>query len=240
MDPAVGEEEVVHPAHLHRGVRHPGHRARAHLGAGVALEDRGIRAQRGKSKPLDQEHTRKANGRPSSSSAIAPSYGGGRYYGGGSATAYRAGGRSPSGIVPFALLGAGLIIFPGLWLYGAYAYNYDHSYTFHNATSNRNQTLPVTCLCEQYSACGCDNNDNTTYLNSVVGDGTPSTENSSLVHIGDVNGTKTIVLNGTLPNGTDNSTTSDSTTTSGAVRTMVENSGYWVAGAIVGATVWLL
>ena len=60
------------------------------------------------------------------------------------------------------------------------------------------------------------------------------------MHIGDVNGTKTIVLNGTLPNGTDNSTTSDSTTTSGAVRTMVENSGYWVAGAIVGATVWLL
>lgn len=188
-------------------------------------------------------------GTASSSSGIAPSYGGGRYYGGGSSTAYRAGGRSPSGVLPFALIGAGLLIFPGLWLYGAYEYNYDHPYSFHNASNasqpaGQNETLPVTCLCQMYSACGCDNNDNTTYLDSIIGNGSPSSENSSLVHIGNINGTKTIVLNGTLPNGTDNSTTSSSsssTSTSGAVRNaFVENSGFWVMGGIVGATVWLL
>jgi len=53
------------------------------------------------------------------------------------------------------------------------------------------------------------------------------------VHIGNVNGTQTIIVNGTLPNGTD-------TTSGAAARHIVENSGFWVVGAIVGATVWLL
>jgi len=63
------------------------------------------------------------------------------------------------------------------------------------------------------------------------------------VHVGNVNGTKTLIINGTLPNGTDssNSTTSESTpSSSAATRQIVENSGFWVVGAIVGATVWLL
>ena len=186
----------------------------------------------------------------SSSSASSPSYGGGRYYGGGSPTAYRAGGRSPAGIVPFALLGAGLLIFPGLWLYGAYEYNYNHPYGFHNGTSNQNESLPVTCLCQMYSACGCDDPNNSTFLDSVVGNGSVGSENSTLVHIGNVNGTKTLIINGTLPNGTDtdNSTangTSSSSSSSGPTsgvsrRYILENSGFWLLGAIVGATVWLL
>ena len=177
---------------------------------------------------------------------MAPSYGGGRYYAGGATSAYRSGGRSPAGIVPFALAGAALGFFPGVWLYGAYAYPYHNPYSFHNASnssepSGKNETLPVTCLCQQYSACGCDDNNNSTYLDSIVGNGLPSDENSTLVHVGDVNGTKTLVLNGTLPNGTDNSTTSNSSTTSAGVRqAVVENSGFWLLGAIVGATVWLL
>ena len=92
-----------------------------------------------------------------------------------------------------------------------------------------------------YSACGCDDPNNSTFLDSVVGNGSTAAENSSLVHAGNVNGTKTLVINGTLPNGTDNSTSSGSTSTSDSTRRYVlENSGFWLMGAIVGATVWML
>jgi hypothetical protein len=86
-----------------------------------------------------------------------------------------------------------------------------------------------------YSACGCDNNDDSTYLDSILGNGSASDQNNSLVNVANVNGTKTVVLNGTLPNGTDNSSPS------GAIKNIIiEDSGFWVIGAIVGATVWLL
>ena len=174
----------------------------------------------------------------SSSSATSPSYGGGKYYGGGSPSAYRAGGRSPAGIVPFALAGAALGIFPGLWLYGAYEYNYNHPYNYHNRTNNQNGSLPVTCLCDKYSACGCDDNNNSTFLDSVVGNG--SDQNSTLYRIGNINGTRTLILNGTLENGTDNSTNSGSSSSSNAVRSVVlENAGFWLLGVIVGGTIWL-
>lgn len=89
-----------------------------------------------------------------------------------------------------------------------------------------------------YSACGCDNNSNTTYLDTLVGNGSAADENSTLVHVGDVNGTKTLIINGTLPNGTNGTTSS---TSSGAGKqTLLEYSGFWLVGAIVGATVWLL
>ena len=79
-----------------------------------------------------------------------------------------------------------------------------------------------------------------------MGNGSMAAENSSLIHVGDVNGTKTIIINGTLPNGTDNSTSSTSSTSSSgstgaATRNrLVENSGYWVMGATVGAMIWML
>ena len=94
-----------------------------------------------------------------------------------------------------------------------------------------------------YSACGCDNNTNTTYLDTLVGNGSAADENSTLLHIGLVNGTKTLILNGTLPNGTNDTddTSSSSPSTSGAVtQRILEYSGFWLVGAIVGATVWLL
>lgn len=172
----------------------------------------------------------------SSSTSASRGYGGGGYYGGGSATAYRAGSRSPGGIAPYILAGAALGAVGGVWLYGAYAYNYDHPYNFHNDTSKQNETLPIECLCAKYSACGCDNNDNSTYLNSIINNGSASDENSTLVHTGIVNGTKTLIINGTLPNGTSNATAS-----SGAVsRQLAETSGVWMMGALVGAAVWLL
>ncbi|KAL8850555.1 MAG: hypothetical protein Q9221_004512 [Calogaya cf. arnoldii] len=203
-------------------------------------------------------------------SVARPSYGGGKYYGGGSPAAYRAGGRSPRGLLPVAVgLGAAAIIFPGIWLYGAYNYPYTGRYSYRNSTRRANTTggdddddddnrrllrrqddqnvsLPVTCLCQMYSACGCDDNDDPSYLDSVIGDGTNL--NESLVHIGPVNGTQTIALNGTLPNDTESesdtsggsSSSSTPTSSAGTTQRILETSGLWVVGSIVGATVWLL
>lgn len=191
-------------------------------------------APQGKTTPTASQT--KTNRPPSSSSSASRGYGGGAYYGGGSSTAYRSGSRSPLGLAPYALGGAAL----GFGLYGAYAYNYDHPYGFHNRTSNQNETLPIECLCAKYSACGCDDNNNSTFLNSIIGNGSASDENSTLVHVGIVNGTKTIIINGTLPNGTDTSANSTGSSSGAAGRQVAELSGYWVMGAVVGATVWLL
>jgi len=68
--------------------------------------------------------------------------------------------------------------------------------------------------------------------------------NSSLVQIAPVNGTKTIIINGTLPNDTTTSGgSSDSTdgSSSASIKQVVlENSGYWLMAATVGWTVWLI
>ncbi|KAK4697545.1 hypothetical protein P7C71_g540, partial [Lecanoromycetidae sp. Uapishka_2] len=118
-------------------------------------------------------------GTASSSSSASRGYGGGAYYGGGSASAYRSGTRSPGGIAPYLLAGAALGFFPGLWLYGAYTYPYSHPYTFRNDTSNQNETLPIKCLCAEYSACGCDDNNNSTFLNALIGNGSVGGENAT-------------------------------------------------------------
>lgn len=178
-----------------------------------------------------------------------PSYGGGRYYGGGSTSAYSAGSRSPRGVAPYFLGGAALGIFPGLWLYGAYAYPYSHPYNYRNQTAanstNPNGTtesLPVQCLCEQYSACGCDDNDNSTFIDSVIGNGSAADMNSSLVQIAPVNGTKTLIINGTLPNDTTNAgvQSDPSSAASGFKQAVLEHSGYWLMVATVASTVWLI
>ena len=183
----------------------------------------------------------------SSSSSIRPSYGGGKYYGGGATSAYAAGRRSPLGILPLGLgLGAAALIFPGLWLYGVYQYEFANRYNFRNATNTTqpqlNESLPVQCLCQQYNACGCDDNNDPSYLDSVIGNGSMAALNRSLVSIGPVNGTKTVVLNGTLPNGTDTTDTSSSDTTSAATRQqlVLESFIIWAFSGMVGAAVWLL
>lgn len=128
-------------------------------------------------------------------------YGG--VYGGGAAVPYLAGGRSARGLTPLALIPvAGLGFFAGAWLYGAYLYHYTLPYSFYNATSGMNQTEPVLCLCQQYSECGCDDNEDPTYMDSVIGTGSPAAMNASLVQVSDYNGTQSIIINGTLPNGT--------------------------------------
>ncbi|KAL8698593.1 MAG: hypothetical protein Q9224_001783 [Gallowayella concinna] len=196
-------------------------------------------------------------------SSAKPSYGGGKYFGGGATRPYSSGTKSPrAGIVPLAIgIGAAAFIFPGIWIWGAYNYPYNHGYSYRNRTrranntddriqrrQDQNVTLPITCLCEKYSACGCDDNEDTEYLDSIIGDGTNL--NESLVHIGpDENGQQTIALNGTLPNATDSqsdtssgssSTSSSPSSSAATTQRILESSGIWVIGAIVGATVWLL
>src|SRR5205085_2412681 len=109
--------------------------------------------------------------------------------------------RSPSVIDPLLFgAGAALAFWPGLWLSGAYLYHYNHPYSYYNASSKANETKPVTCGCDPYAVCGCDENGDPQYLADLVGNGTNL--NNTLVSVANVNGTQTILLNGTLPNGT--------------------------------------
>lgn len=247
---AVAEEVavvVVAPPHQARALALDHHRGVRGLGQEVEVEVGVVDAQCKAEAPIPHIVFVLFLSNQKVSTHRGPSYGGGRYYGGGATSSYKSGGRSPGGILPFAigggLLGAALI-FPGLWLYGAYVYNYNHPYSFRNRTRNNlNETLPVTCLCEQYSACGCDDANNSTFLDGIIGDGNLANLNKSLVNVGNVNGTKTIVLNGTLPNDTvaDASTSTGSASTSAANKQLLlETSGFWLLGAIVGATVWFL
>lgn len=171
----------------------------------------------------------------SSSSSIAPSCGGGRYYGGGSTSAYQAGLRSPSGLAPHAVARAGTAIFPSLWLYGAYAYNFNHPYHFHNASNITDSAYRlVTCLCQQYNACGCDDDGSTSYLDTLLEDGKASSGNDSLIHIGIVSGSRAVIINGTLPNGSDGSLSSESLS-----QKALERSSCLFVGAILAAMMLL-
>ncbi|CAJ0548683.1 Ff.00g022960.m01.CDS01 [Fusarium sp. VM40] len=172
-----------------------------------------------------------------------PSYGGGRYYAGGSATPYRAGGRSPVGrVAPFVLLGAGLAFWPGVWLYGAYMYPYSHPYRFHNETSDEDEERDVICACARYAQCACDDNNNTAYYDELIGNGSYQALNKSVVDVAKVNGTMTILINGTLPNDTalpSDDSSSDDSSDSAAARTLIEALGFWPAVAVVMATVFI-
>lgn len=183
-----------------------------------------------------------------------PAYGGGRYYGGGAVQPYQSGMRSPSGIRPFAL-GAGiglLAVWPAVWLYGAYMYPYHNLYTYHNQTSDQDETRNVTCACDPYNVCGCDENTNTTYIDDLIGNGSYSSLNHSLITVATVDGTDYLLINGTLPNGTTASggtdDDDDGTTTSGGtnggessaagLRRLLEHAGWWPVVATVAATVF--
>jgi len=169
-------------------------------------------------------------GATSKGSGVQPSYGGGHYYGGGAATPYSAGRPSPGGVAPHFLAGSALGFFPGIWLYGAYAYPYGHPYTYHNDTSNQNETHPVECLCGKYQECGCDSNNDTSYINSVA-------NNNTVSRVANVNGTDTLLINGTLANGT----TAAGASAAGSLRhSLLETSGWWVVVAGVSYTMWFM
>jgi len=179
-----------------------------------------------------------AGGSTTTGSGVKPAYGGGRYYGGGAAVPYTAGSKSPKGLPAAAFLGVGaLAFFPGLWLYGAYLYPYNHNYNYYNNTARANQTKPVKCLCQQYSVCGCDDNDDPSYLSGIIGNGTNL--NQTLVRMAKVNGTDQFFINGTLPNGT---TASGGTVdpNSAAKIKGVETMGWCVVGGAIALAMSML
>lgn len=159
---------------------------------------------------------------------MAASYGGGRYYGGGTAVPYRAGSRSTGGLLPTLLVVSALAFWPGLWLHGVYMYNYGTPWRYYNATSGQNETKPVQCGCDETVECGCDENNSTEYITSVLGNGSYNQLNQSLVTVASVNGTDTILLNGSLPNGTTASGGTESASAGGVtLRRLAEVAGWW-------------
>lgn len=182
------------------------------------------------------------SGRSSSTTTTTPRTfsSGGRYYSGGSTSSYSAGQRSPGGIAPYFLAGgiAGAAIYSipfGYWgLYGLYAYPWSRPYYYHNTTDpnpSSNETLPVVCYCAAYSACGCDDNGNTTFITSLLANGT------GMAQIETVNGTREVVLNGTLANGT----VDDTSGAAGSASSFVgERTGVCLFATLVGALMLLL
>ena len=172
------------------------------------------------------------------------------YYAGGARVPYTSGRKSPGGLTPFLIPAAAAVaFFPGIWLYGAYAYRDTDEYIYYNTTRGRNQSIPIVCLCQKYSVCGCADNKNSTYLNSVLGvsNYTELPSNSSTVRVADDDGTTTIFINGTLPNGTTARrpyTGSDSGPVSGSspspLRELLNFSGYWLMVSLVIASIALL
>ncbi|KAI1077363.1 hypothetical protein F5B20DRAFT_273217 [Whalleya microplaca] len=171
-------------------------------------------------------------GSTTTGSGVRPGYGGGTYYGGGAKQPYKSGSPSPSGIVPFVVAGAalGYIGFVGAsFAYGAYIYPYTHPYYFHNRTTNTNETKPVTCLCDYYEECGCDDNGNQTYFNEIIGDGSYANLNKSIVTVADNDTTNetTIYLLGTLPNGTTSSGGTDNPNEASGMLEVARAVGWW-------------
>ncbi|KAJ5605087.1 hypothetical protein N7510_010241 [Penicillium lagena] len=167
-------------------------------------------------------------GSTSHGSGVQPKYGGGSYYAGGAATPYRSGSKTSGGISPHLVAGAGLGFLGGAWLaLGAsyYLYPYPHNYLYND------QSYPVECVCAQYSECGCGDNQNQTYYTSLFHGDRP--ENSTNVRVLDVNGTTTIYINGTLPNGT-----TAASGASPAATVPAHLGGYLVTVAVVAAAVW--
>lgn len=158
-------------------------------------------------------------------------YGGGYYYAGGARTPYTSGARSPSGGTPYYLPATAIpLYYPGIWLYGMYVYPYSHGYHYVNDTTHQNESMPMACTCQQYLECGCDDNANSTYYQSLFNGSQPL--NTSVTSVVKVNGTQTIYINGTLPNGT---TAADS---SSAAACLMAH-GYWMMIVVVVGTVWM-
>ncbi|KAK5938744.1 hypothetical protein PMZ80_008936 [Knufia obscura] len=178
-------------------------------------------------------------GRTRDGSGSPPAYGG--RYTGGAAVPYTAGARSPTrSVAPFLLPVTALAFFPGLWLYSVYAYPYAGygGYSW-RGDDGRNRTANVTCLCQEYSVCGCDpGQDNQTILAQQLTDGRGSGApvNTSAVKIVDFgDGNTTAYINGTLDNGTTASggtEPSNESQISAAVQLLANYGGYWMAALV--------
>lgn len=178
-------------------------------------------------------------GRTREGSGTPPSYGG--VYTGGASVPYTSGARSPTrGVTPYLLPIGAFAFFPALWLFPVYAYPYYGYGGYHWYDNGRNRTANVTCLCQEYSVCGCDPdpNGNQTVLAQQLtnGSGSGAPVNSSQVRVMDYgNGNVTAYINGTLDNGTTASGGTDPSNEdeiSAAAQLMINYGGYWIAAMV--------
>lgn len=182
-------------------------------------------------------------GRTRSGSGPAPIFGG--FYTGGAAVPYRAGTRSPTrGFSPPLLPITAFAFFPGIWLYASlYSYPWGYPY-YYNDAAGRNISVDVTCLCQEYSVCSCDDKENVTFARRLLHDDSEFPKNSTNVVVLPVleNGTQKAYVNGTLPNGTTAAGGTDEGISSDAahVALLLNYSGYWLMLATVAASAWAL
>ena len=190
-------------------------------------------------------------------SGTAPRYGGGRYYPGGAVVPYPAGAqrRKPNGLllVPLLLLPAALLFWPGVWLYGAHVYDYgpDDTFTYHNATTDEEETRRVKCACAQYAVCGCGDEVNDDLLRDLVGNGSYAALDKSVINVGRDNGETFLLINATLANGTTADSNNDAAleeinryddrdSAGMALQSYFETMGLWpVIGSAVVAAVFM-
>ncbi|KAI6357535.1 hypothetical protein MCOR25_007627 [Pyricularia grisea] len=171
-----------------------------------------------------------SGGVSSGGSGPKPAYGGGSVYAGGAKRPYSSGARVGA-IAPFLMVGAVLAFWPFHYPYGAYMYPYNNPYHYYNASSQRNETRNVLCGCQQYEVCSCDEENNGT-VKELVGDGSYDKMNRSVVNVADVNGTQTIVIDGTLPNGT--------TADSAAAKLLLTHAPWWpVVATLAAIVIWV-
>jgi hypothetical protein len=98
----------------------------------------------------------------------------------------------------------------------------------------------VSCACDPTVECGCDDTNSTVVLKELVGDGTYSSLNQSLITVADVNGTNTILINGTLPNGTTAGGGTEDANAGAGLRGLLYSAGWWPVAATVCAMVFVL
>lgn len=146
--------------------------------------------------------------------------------------------------MPLALGGAALGVaalafWPGLWPHGANVYPYSHLHRFHNATTNKNETAKVLCGCAKFAVCACDENNSTAFYNQLIGNGSYAALNKSVINVGQYRGSKTLFINGTLPNGTTADGPDESSAAGSGGKTLALASSYWPLAVVILATVAL-
>ncbi|KAG6026634.1 hypothetical protein E4U41_001222 [Claviceps citrina] len=164
-------------------------------------------------------------------------FGGGRYYGGGAAAPYRSGLATVAGVGALSFAAGALLFWPGTWPHGANLYPNRDDFSFYNSTTQRTETLPVVCGCAQYEECGCA--ENPTTLKELVGNGTYQALNKSVINVGDFKGRKTLLVNGTLPNGT-TADGPDQSSDGLGMTSLTEAAGMWPVAACVLAAIFVV
>lgn len=122
----------------------------------------------------------------------------------------------------------------GYPFYAPYYYQYPMATNYNNNNNGaaaNNYSMNVVCYCEQYSECGCDDNNNSTFLAEVIGD---PPRNSSIVTIVQNGTNETAYINGTLANGT----TAADPNASGASAVAAMGASAWPVVALVSAMMY--